>query len=507
MKREKYFLPFLFLLVANVANSQIIVFDEKAPDKKVEYLNEQKEQKTLKGDSVFNATEQVAKAAAQDTMPDILSKYMIEKLVPDSEGILRMDTISYLYQEYIGPLAYLNDPETPQRYIKTDPGFYKLFMGKTYFNSPIQRVSDVSWTFNPFKKHESGEEEILKTDVQKAIDKKKSADGLIDRTLLYSYVNYPGRIEVTEDYINHNVKAFKDNIVYEEKSKPRIIKLFQREQAADLTGESNLLIHKPNWWVVGGNFSLQLTQNSVSRNWYKGGDDNYSGLATLKLFANYNDKEKIQWENLLEAKVGLASTPSDKVHKYLVNTDLLRLFTKLGIQAASNWYYTMSAEFKTQMFNSYRANNPDMVSTFMAPADGVVSLGMDYKLKKKKFSLSVFIAPLTYNIRYIGSDKVDETKFGLEEGKKVKHNFGSQLLPTMNWKILPYIVWDSRLQYNTSYHWTRVEWENTFNFILNKYFSTKLYVHSRFDDSSNKGDSSTYFQAKELLSFGINYNW
>jgi hypothetical protein len=451
-------------------------------------------------------------SAQSDTLSGILKEYFLLKLSPEEgKQTYHLDTISYAYDKYIGVLTYLDDPATPERYITSNPDYYRLFLPYTYYHSPIERVSVLRWHFTPFKKEEPfGAAKQPQLFDKQPFSTKKNANETVDRALLYLYANTdPRRIVNSEENIQR-VRGYKDNISKEMRSRPNMQRLFGRDAQTkgSVKEEDGLIVRKPNWWTTGGAGSVQLSQNYISSNWYKGGESTNSLVGNLLLTAHYNDQQKLQWENLLEWKLGVASTPSDSVHNYLVNNDQLRLYSKLGVQAAKNWYYTVSAEFKTQFFNSYKSNDRKLVSAFFAPADLAVSLGMDYKLAKKTVNLSVFIAPVTYALRYVGNKDVDETSFGIDKGKCVQHNFASQIQPTLSWTIIPAITLHSRLNYLTSYHWTRIEWENTFNFVLNRYLSTKLYVYARYDDSSAPiNNSSSYFQVNELLSFGLNYKW
>lgn len=444
------------------------------------------------------------KAVRRDTLSTLLQQYCVLKLKPENNAF-RLDTVSILHEQILGVLDYLNDPTTPERYIARTPEYYRLFLPFTYYYAPIRRVSEFKWQFDMPQTPGIFASEPLQFDTL-AFTTMERASRQVDGALLDTYVHYPDLVVQTEDEIM-STKAFKDNIQKENSSKPSVVKLFATEQMVNVREDADVIIHKPNWWVTGGSGSLQFTQNYISDNWYKGGESTNTLLANLQLYANYNDREKVQWENKFEAKLGFSSAPSDKYHDYLVSEDLLRLSSKMGIRAASKWYYTIETTIKTQFCNGYNANSETMASAFLAPLDWSSSLGMDYKLNKKKFNLSVFIAPITHMMRYVGSKEVDETAYGLEAGDCVMHNFGSQIKPVLSWTIIPSITLESRLDYQTSYEWVRIEWENTMNFVLNRYLSTKLFVHARYDDSAKPKEGDSYFQIKELLSFGINYTW
>jgi hypothetical protein len=451
------------------------------------------------------SVEAVDGRARQDTLTGVLRDYLLLKL--NKDDMKSIDTVSILYNKYIGELDYLNDPATPRRYIPDYPQYYRLFTPLAYYYSPIARYSTVDYNLP-----DCGEKETDYAEYLPAIDSRLTSDGdasnaIVDKALMNVYLNDPTLVKTTEESIMSKQLYKKD--VVQKHDKAHATKLFQidKPEAGGSAGESNMVIQKPNWWKTGGSGSLQITQNYISDNWYKGGESNNAVVANLSLYANYNDNEKVQWENLLEAKLGFNSAPSDQYHKYLVSADQLRLYSKLGLQAAKNWYYTMSVEFKTQFCDNYKSNSETVTSAFLAPADVNVGIGMDYKLKKKKVNFSLVLAPLTYTFRYIGDDKVSHSNYGLDDDKKTKSSFGSEVTPTLAWTIIPSITLDTRLDYLTSYNWVRVEWETTFNFVLNKYLSTKLYVHARYDDSATPTTGSSYFQLKEMLSFGLNYTW
>ncbi|MGL4292736.1 MAG: DUF3078 domain-containing protein [Bacteroidales bacterium] len=274
-------------------------------------------------------------------------------------------------------------------------------------------------------------------------------------------------------------------------------------------GSLSVGLPKADKWQSRISSSIQFSQNYVSENWYQGGESNIN-ILSLQAFRlkKYDETKRTDFEFNLDLKTGFYTTPSDTMRAFRVNDNLFQLTTKYGIRAFEKWYYTGSLLFKTQVFNNYKANTNDLLAQFLSPAELNLSIGMDYKFEnqRKNFVWSLLIAPLAYNLKYVANIKeIDETRFGIDAGKHALNQVGSSITNGFEWKITRNISWNSRLFLFSNYHKSQGDFENTFNFSINRFFSTRISLHLRYDDDIK--DDQDLLQFKELLSFGFNYVW
>ena len=269
-----------------------------------------------------------------------------------------------------------------------------------------------------------------------------------------------------------------------------------------------VLIRKPDFWTYKGDYSLQLLQNYVSGNWYKGGESNYSVLSSAIFEANYNNKQKVKWDNRLELKFGIQSTKSDTLHSFKTTEDLIRLTSKFGLQASKKWYYSVQFVGNTQFTHSYRSNDPLLYSDFLAPLNINVSLGMDYTIDwlEHKLKGNVHLAPLAYNIKYTRIKSLAD-RLGIENGRHARHDFGSELSVEFVWQLMEALSWKTRLYSYTTYKRTEVEWENTIRLQFNRFIGAQLFIYPRFDDGVTRDGRYGYLQMREFASIGFQYSF
>ena len=267
-------------------------------------------------------------------------------------------------------------------------------------------------------------------------------------------------------------------------------------------------IKKPNFWKFLFDGSLQFMQNYVSDNWYKGGESNYSAIGAMTLELNYNDKDRILFENKLETKLGFQTSRSDTVHKFKTNNDLIRLTSKFDLQAHKRWYYTLQLLAYTQFARGFKANDPFVYSDFMSPFKLNVGIGMEYKVEalNKRLTGSLNFLPFSFNYTYVGRSALTERN-GISGNHHSTEDFASQFTGELKWQISDIVLWKTRLYANTSYHRTLVEWENQFELKVSKYISANLFLYPRFDDSNARDDDMGYFQFQEYSSLGLSYKF
>jgi hypothetical protein len=341
-------------------------------------------------------------------------------------------------------------------------------------------------------------------------DMQKSAavDRWVNKILLGYYLEHPNQVIGNEMYFADAI-LLDDVQVINAPRQEKMQNYMQVVNPVEKASADAFKVLKPNFWKKSASASLHFTQHGISDNWYQGGESTNAFLADLKLTANYDNKQGIEFDNSLEMKLGFITAPSDTVHKWKTNADMLRLNSKLGVRAIKNLYYTLDAQFKTQFFSNYKTNTNDLISSFLSPAQLDLSLGMDYKLNKPKYNLSLMGAPFSYTFVYIGNDDIiNPSSFNVEPGHTSANLFGSKVTGNLTWKITKDISWISKLEYFTTYDKVIASWENTFNFQLNRYLSTQFFLHSRYDDGVTlTEENDTYFQFKEMLTFGLTYTW
>lgn len=379
--------------------------------------------------------------------------------------------------------------------LRTNPEYYKMFVPTVLYKSTVKRGVSHGFDFSS-------------NSLDGSIEFSDSRDAVIDRLLFNVYRNNPEKVRMSEDEMRN---AFITSDFEQTQASPEI-ELKENVPVAlpeNVEGALETKIVKPNYWRTSGSVSFSFTQNYVSDNWAQGGENNRNLITTFKFNVKYNDKKKISFESIVEAKLGFTTVSGDSLHGYRTNNDMLRVESKFGYKIMTNVDLSAKMTMQTQFMPNYPVNSNEFVSKFMAPFEANFSLGFDYKRSGKNWDLSVFFAPLSsYNYKFVKYGYLAE-RYGINARRHHTENFGTQIQPTFNATLLENVKWSARMQFYTDYARTYFNWENTITMKINKYLNTTLFLHGRFDDSSPGlySESHGYWQLKEYMSLGITYSW
>ena len=368
-----------------------------------------------------------------------------------------------------------------------DGRYYRLFAPLTFYHN----VADKTLALN-----------------SESAGKDRVADE-VDAALLKVYLKRPDLVRTTETDLEETGSIREDlyqPIINEVEFVNKVDTVPLVDAPEDIP--DTVMVQKPKFWTYKGDGFLQFMQNYVSGNWYKGGESNYSMVGALTAEANYDNKNKWKWDNKLELKLGFLRSRTDSLHKFKSNEDLIRLTSKLGLEAAKNWYYTLQLQAYTQFTQGYKSNDPKIYSDFFSPLNINLGLGMDYKVESKnqKLTGTINFSPIAVNYRYVG--RVDlGPSYGFDPGKHSMFEFGPNMTADLVWKFNDVVTWKTRFYAFTSFKRAEIEWENTFELRVSKYITANLFLFPRFDDASLYDDDLGYWQFKEYSSLGFAYTF
>lgn len=444
------------------------------------------------------------------------------KTVKDSVGVQADSAMARavaLYMQALDSLASARklveaNLESKASSTKLNPYFYRVMAPGTYYNNSLHQMMGIDWA--PESNGDGG--------FTSWYDAALNANAATNRALTQMYVNNPSLVKRTEAALKETAAIRKDVHAAPENVTTKLAeKAVTVDLEADVPEAVTVVAKKPNFWKFSGSTSLQFTQSYFSDNWYQGGENNYAGLGILTLVANFDNKQKVQWDNKLEVQLGFQTAMSDTYHKFRVTSNLLRLTSKLGYKAAKNWFYTGQVMSYTQLYPNYDKNSDRVNADFTSPLYLNVSVGIDYKLKKKKQELSIYISPVAYNMCWVDRQWGGlRQKYGMEQRsdgtwRATYHKYGPSVTVNYRLAIMKNVSWSSRLYCfanvfdNKKDMYVLVEWENTFDFTINKYLSAKFFAYPRFDnstrDKNNPKSAHHFFMFKEWLSLGLSYRF
>lgn len=390
---------------------------------------------------------------------------------------------------------------------------YKQMLDTTSINIPdSDRDPRTFYIFAPATFYYSVAEDLLRTCDNTQTKQPYDSSRDMDRIMMNIYLNHPNLVAKSERSLNR-IGAVHKEMDAPIKNKVQLVTKadalpIEEDDEEHFNLPMEIVVKKPNFWKYSGDYYLQMLQNYVSSNWYKGGESNYSMVASVTMQANYNNKQKVKLDNKLEMKLGFQTSRGDTLHSFKTSEDLIRYTGKLGLQASKKWYYSLQLIAYTQFMRGYKSNDKKVYSDILSPLNINLSVGMDYNVVwfNKKLTGNIHLAPLAYNFKYVGRKEL-ATRYGLDEGKHTLNDFGSECTVDLTWAFTNTIKWKTRLYGYTTYERAEVEWENTISFHFNKYITSNLFIYPRFDDGAKKDESHGYWQLKEYMSIGFAYSF
>ncbi len=234
--------------------------------------------------------------------------------------------------------------------------------------------------------------------------------------------------------------------------------------------ERNRQRRERNLFEIEGSFQTSALQ---FENWTAGGDNTFSGLATLFVHHRYK-RSKFAHDLTINARYGMNYI--DKTP--FKNVDELKISEVMSWDMhEGGWSYSATLGFRTQFGDGFASRTDQtLISAVLSPGYLDVSVGFTYAPSGAPYKVT--LSPISGNMITMLDDRLYEQGLnGVPAGKRVFSSIGPSINVSFDKKF-----WGERMRYrSTLYAFTNlvspptVRWDNWFDLSLSKYLSIKLY--------------------------------
>lgn len=257
----------------------------------------------------------------------------------------------------------------------------------------------------------------------------------------------------------------------------------------------------PSNWAKKNQLGFDISEIAFV-NWSAGGTSSVSGLFKGEFGRTYAKKNH-KWVNELIVKYGLNKQDGTELRK---TDDALQFNSTYGFRkdTASNWYYSSKLNFNTQFTNGYNYPNRDVaISKPFAPA--YIFLGAGAENANKAKNRVFYFSPITLKTTLVldqylanqgsfgvkkavyATDPLDPTQqILIEEGQKVKAEFGILFTAYMKNEIYKNVFYENRLSLYTDYlnkfGNVDIDYDTRLDLVVNAYVKANIGLHLIYDD-------------------------
>lgn len=309
-------------------------------------------------------------------------------------------------------------------------------------------------------------------------------------------------------------------------------------QLIQTTLAPNQLPPPPSNWTKKNQVSFDISEIAFV-NWSAGGTSSISGLFKGEFGRTYI-RGNHKWANELIVKYGLNKQDGTELRK---TDDAFILNSTYGFRkdTTSNWFYSAKFNFNTQFANGYNYPNKDIaISKPFAPA--YVFLGAGAENSNKKKNRTFYFSPITLKTTLVlDQDLANQGSFGvkkaiyapdpldpntqilIENGQRVKAEFGILLTGYMKNEIYKNVFYENRLSLYTDYlnrfGNVDVDYDTRLDLVVNAYVKANIGVHLVYDDdiktkidvvdpvtgSTSQVNNGPRAQLRQVLGVGLVY--